>query len=185
MASSVNIGNTWKDVDSISANIGGAWKNVESGFVKVGGVWKEFLAPAGYTVFLDSNPNTNTGGWYYIHYDGPSTGSISVQSTYLSINFPYWSNGGFRTTNNFDLSQYSSMDVHISSSASGSYCYASINWSDSGGTRTGYNIVSPSNTSYGRKIVNIPLTGAGNGPLEIAGANTNGSVYLYGIELIP
>lgn len=37
----VNIGGTWKDMDSAYVNIGGAWKSVEAAYVNVGGTWKE------------------------------------------------------------------------------------------------------------------------------------------------
>lgn len=37
----VNIGNSWKSGDAISANIGGAWKQCESAYVNINGTWKE------------------------------------------------------------------------------------------------------------------------------------------------
>lgn len=37
----VNIGGTWKDMDSAYVNIGGAWKSVDSVYVNIGGTWKE------------------------------------------------------------------------------------------------------------------------------------------------
>ena len=37
----VNIGNSWKSGDVISANIGGTWKQCESAYVNINGTWKE------------------------------------------------------------------------------------------------------------------------------------------------
>lgn len=37
----VNIGNSWKSGDAISANIGGTWKQCESAYVNINGTWKE------------------------------------------------------------------------------------------------------------------------------------------------
>lgn len=37
----VNIGGTWKDMDSAYVNIGGTWKTVDSAYVNIGGTWKE------------------------------------------------------------------------------------------------------------------------------------------------
>ena len=37
----VNIRNSWKNGDAISANIGGAWKQCESAYVNINGTWKE------------------------------------------------------------------------------------------------------------------------------------------------
>ena len=37
----VNIGNSWKNGDAISANIGGTWKQCESAYVNINGTWKE------------------------------------------------------------------------------------------------------------------------------------------------
>ena len=38
---SVNIGSTWKEVDSAYVNIGGTWKEVEGIWTNIGGSWKE------------------------------------------------------------------------------------------------------------------------------------------------
>ena len=40
-AMNVNIGGTWKEVDSAFVNIGGTWKEVEGIWTNIGGSWKE------------------------------------------------------------------------------------------------------------------------------------------------
>lgn len=40
-ALNVNIGNTWKEVDSAYVNIGGTWKEIEGIWANIGGTWKE------------------------------------------------------------------------------------------------------------------------------------------------
>lgn len=40
-ALNVNIGNTWKEVDSAYVNIGGIWKEIEGVWANIGGSWKE------------------------------------------------------------------------------------------------------------------------------------------------
>ena len=40
-ALNVNVGNTWKEVDSAYVNIGGTWKEIEGVWANIGGSWKE------------------------------------------------------------------------------------------------------------------------------------------------
>jgi len=42
----INIGDSWKDLDSIQINIGDAWKDVSEAYINIGDSWKQFWTSA-------------------------------------------------------------------------------------------------------------------------------------------
>lgn len=136
------------------------------------------------TIFdATTGPNsTATGGWYYWHYDG-SYASIGTTSTYVYIYSPWWTNGAAATNNNIDLTGATSITIDFAGSSDNPYGYASVSWYLSNGTRSGYNIINPSNQNVSRQLITIPITNGGNGKFTLDAANCRQNVYLYGLKV--
>lgn len=46
MAGKINIGDTWKDINSMKINIGDTWKTVSNGWINIGDTWKQWYTTA-------------------------------------------------------------------------------------------------------------------------------------------
>jgi len=67
MSIEINIGGTWKTIDTASINVGGTWKTPDSIEINVGGTWKT-VWPTGPTVdmtYVVSNSTVNPSGTCY------------------------------------------------------------------------------------------------------------------------
>lgn len=90
----VNIGGTWKNVDSVYCNIGGVWKTVNAVYSNIGGVWK-----TGYSVDVigvqDTGARSSNGATLkQVRYNGSGIVETTLAAAYFDAHpayqFPDW-----------------------------------------------------------------------------------------------
>jgi len=58
----INIGDSWKDVDSMQINVGDSWKDIDEAYINIGDSWKQFyssLVPGFKTIIYTGDGGSN------------------------------------------------------------------------------------------------------------------------------